>query len=141
MKDFFQKLFLKKTQNPWVQFFRYFFSGGSAFAVYFVLLFLLTEYARLYHLSSLIIAYVVSIAVNFLISKYFVFSRHDKVVHRQFLNFFIVALLGLCLQYLIVSYFTGLLGIQYLAANVIASALVYVVSFSMNRSFTFGRKL
>lgn len=141
MRDLFHKLFLKGTTNPRVQFFRYFFSGGSAFAVYFVLLYVLTEYARLYHLSSLVIAYVVSILVNFLISKYFVFSRHDKPVHRQLFNFFLVALIGLCLQYLIVSYFTGLLGIQYLVSNVIASALVYVVSFSMNRSFTFGRKL
>ena len=134
-------LLVQKTDNPGVQFFRYFFSGGSAFAVYFSLLYLLTEYVHLHHLSSLVIAYLVSVAVNFFISRYFVFSRHDRNVHRQFLNFFLVALLGLCLQYLMVSYFSGLLGVQYLVANIIASALVYVVSFSMNRSFTFGRKL
>jgi putative flippase GtrA len=140
MNDFFQKLFVKKTGNFWVQFFRYFFSGGAAFVVYFVLLLVLTEYLHVFHLTSLLIAYSLSIVVNFLVSKYFVFSQHDQRSSRQFVKFFVVALIGLCLQYLFVSFFTGSFAIQYLIANVIASALVYVVSFSLNRTFTFVHK-
>lgn len=140
MKELFHKLFLHKTSNARVQFFRYFFSGGSAFLVYFALLFVLTEFFYIYHLWSLVIAYVFSIAVNFLISKYFVFSGEELKGNgkssKQFMKFFGVALIGLCLQYLIVSFLSGS-GMQYLFANVIASATVYVVSFSLNRWFTF----
>lgn len=140
MKNVFGRLFVGKTQDSRVQFSRYFFSGGMAFAVYFALLFVFTEYGRLYHMTSLVIAYLFSIAVNFTISKYFVFSNHEQKFHRQFLKFFVVAMIGLCLQYIIVSAFTGILALQYLVANVIASALVYVVSFCLNRLFTFRSK-
>ncbi len=139
MKDFFRNLFVRKTENAWVQFFRYFFSGGSAFVVYFVLLYVFTEYGHIFHLTSLIIAYLASIFVNFLISKHAVFSSHMQKSSRQFAKFFLVALIGLCLQYGLVYFFTSL-NLQYLIANVVASAMVYVVSFSLNRSFTFREK-
>lgn len=139
MKDFFHHLFVRKTENPWVQFFRYFFSGGTAFAVYFALLYVLTEYGHLFHMTSLVIAYLISMFVNFLISKYAVFSSHGQKSSMQFAKFFSVALVGLCLQYGLVYLFTSLT-LQYLVANVVASAMVYVVSFSLNRSFTFRQK-
>src|SRR5579883_2139979 len=99
MKDFFHRLFFHKAEDPKLQFFRYFLSGGSAFVVYYILLFVFTEYFHIYHLTSLVIAYLVSIIVNFLISKYFVFSSHDEQSSRQFVKFFGVAMVGLCLQY------------------------------------------
>lgn len=137
MRDFFKNLFIKKSTNPWIQFFRYFFSGGTAFAVYFVMLFVFTEYFLWHHMVSLVIAYGLSIFVNFFISKYFVFSIHGEKSGQQILKFFTVAFTGLFLQYVFVSLFTGVFNLQYLWANVIASALVYVVSFTLNRIFTF----
>lgn len=108
--------------------------------VYFALLFVFTEYGHIYHLTSLVIAYVISIAVNFSISKYFVFSSHRQSSSRQLAKFFLVAMAGLCLQLLFVYVASGRFGLNYLIANVIASALVYVVSFTLNRTFTFGQK-
>jgi len=140
MKNFINKLFFHKTSNAKVQFFRYFFAGGSAFVVYFALLFIFTEFFHVYHLWSLVIAYLISMGVNFFISKHFVFSSGKGESSKEFMKFFSVALLGLCLQYFIVSFLSGL-NIQYLFANIIASATVYVVSFSLNRWFTFREKL
>ncbi len=137
MRNFLHNLFLRKNDNPWVQYIRYFLSGGTAFAVYFVLLFVFTEYGNIYHLTSLVIAYVISIAVNFTISKYYVFSNHHQKMKRQFAKFFSVALIGLALQYAVVFLLAESWSLQYLIANVVASALVSVVSFSLNRLFTF----
>jgi len=139
MRDFLSHLFIRKTDSGWVQFLRYFLSGGSAFVVYFVLLFVFTEYGHIYHLTSLVIAYGISIFVNFFISKYFVFSSHQQKSSQQFVKFFSVALIGFCLQYCLVLLFTQVIILQYLIANVIASALVYIVSFTLNRLFTFRK--
>ena len=122
-----------------MQFFRYFFSGGSAFLLYLFLLFVFTEYLHIYHLVSLIIAYSTGIFLNFFISKRFVFSSGQKSSF-QIVKFFGVGLVGLCLQYGFVWASTNFLNLYYLYANIIASAVVYVVSFSLNRWFTFQIK-
>lgn len=136
MKTFFQRIFVDQTHDPRIQFLRYFFSGGSAFVVYFLLLLLLTEWFYQHHLVSLVIAYMISIFVNFFLSRFFVFSRRDGHMGHQLGKFFGVAVFGMLLQYLVVSFLTSV-QVHYLMANIVASAVVYVVSFSLNRSITF----
>ena len=132
----------------------YFFSGGSAFVSYMAMLYFFTEWLHLYHLVSLVVAYALSICVNFVISKYVVFARrgageraggHIQTnmradARRELVRFCAVALVGLALQFVIVFLLTNLLLLQYFIANVIGSALVYLVSFSLHKFFTFSAK-
>lgn len=127
----------KLLKGTWGQFLRYGVSGGAAFLVYFVLLFVFTEYLSFHHLFSLFVAYVFSILVNFVISRLFVFkSKNGKVFHEA-VSFFAVAMVGLVLQGLIVWVGVELLHTNYLLMNVLASGAVYGVSFTLNKFLTF----
>ena len=48
----FKKIFYGASDNPLIQFVRYFFVGGFAFIIDFGLLYILTEYAGLHYLLS-----------------------------------------------------------------------------------------
>lgn len=137
MSELVKKYLIKKTNNTYVQFFRYFISGGTAFMVYIVILFILTEYFNIFHLTSLVMAYAIAIIINFVISKFFVFQSKKEKYSSQFYKFFIVALVGLALQFLIVYVGTEYLYIKYLFVNIIASAFIYLFSFSLNKLITF----
>ncbi len=69
----FQKLFFAQTQNSIIQFFRYAFVGGIATVVDWGVLFLLTR-AGMYYLISAVFGFFSGLAVNFILSKCFVFN-------------------------------------------------------------------
>ena len=48
----FKKIFYGASDNPLIQFVRYFFVGGFAFIIDFGLLYILTEYAGLHYLGD-----------------------------------------------------------------------------------------
>ena len=127
----------KVISATWGEFLRYGVSGGSAFVVYFVLLFVCTEYLSFHHLVSLVVAYVISIFVNFVISRFFVFRSKSAAILKEAVSFFLVAMVGLVLQALIV--WLGVEGFElnYLLMNILASGVVYGVSFTLNKFLTF----
>jgi putative flippase GtrA len=126
-----------KIAATWGQFLRYGVSGGSAFVVYFVLLFACTEYFAFHHLVSLVVAYVISIFVNFTISRFFVFRSKNAAILKEAVSFFLVAMVGLVLQALIVWVGVEILELNYLLMNILASGVVYGVSFTLNKFLTF----
>jgi len=119
------------------QFLRYGISGGLAFIVYFVLLFVCTEYFSLHHLVSLVIAYVVSVFVNFIVSRFYVFRSKNANIFKEALSFFLVAMVGLVFQTLIVWIGVEIFEWNYLLMNILASGAVYGVSFTLNKLLTF----
>ena len=141
MHDLIAKYFTNKTTKISIQIFRYFFSGGFAFVVYMSILLVLTDFFHFFHLVSLVIAYVLSIFCNFTISKYFVFVDKKTRSMPQLVKFFGVAMVGLILQFLIVWSFTRYFSVTYLLANIFASALIFVLSFSLNKIITFRSDL
>ena len=127
----------KALSTTFYQFLRYGVSGGSAFVIYFLLLFVFTEFFSIHHLVSLVFAYLVSIIVNFTVSRFFVFrSQNSKVLHEAF-SFFLVAMVGLVLQAVIVWIGVEVLTWNYLLMNILASGVVYGVSFTLNKFLTF----
>lgn len=135
IKKLFFKYFVRKTDTTSIQLFRYFISGGTAFLVYIISLFILTEYFGIFQLVSLLIAYLISCTINFIISKYFVFQNKKKAA--QFYKFITIAFIGLLLQFLFVSVETEILHIKYLIANIIAAGIIFLFSFSLNKLITF----
>jgi putative flippase GtrA len=86
---------------------------------------------------SLVLAYFVSIVVNFTVSRFFVFrSQSSKIWHEAF-SFFLVAMVGLVLQALIVWIGVEVFTWNYLLMNILASGVVYGVSFTLNKFLTF----
>lgn len=133
-KDF----LLKKTDNIIIQFFRYGFAGGVAFAVDFSLLYILTDFLHIYYLISAAISFIPGIAVNYLLSVHWVFNR--RVVKNrsfEFLFFTLIGMGGLALNELFMWLFTDVAGFYYLISKILSTALGYLWNFFAKKFFLF----
>lgn len=72
------KLFKKRTDDPYLQFFRYIFVGGTAFIVDFFFLYLFVNYFNIYYLIAAAIAFLIAVFVNYFMSTKWVFNQ-DKI--------------------------------------------------------------
>ncbi len=131
-----EKLLIKSQQDSTlIQFFRYTFVGGIAFAVDFATLYSLTEFAKIYYLVSASIAFSLGLAVNYLLSTKWVF--HNRVVvnkWQEFIIFALIGVLGLAANNLFIWFFTEKIQVYYLISKIISTFLVYLWNF-------FARKL
>ena len=104
IKEFLNSLIkFKKTENGYVQFFRYIVVSGLSLFVDFVLLYLFTEFVGLNYLISAIIGYSFGMVVNYLLSIFWVFHtrKYKKKTMIEFTIFVIIGLLGLGLNELL----------------------------------------
>jgi putative flippase GtrA len=130
MNNTIDKLLAYKTQNLFVQLFRYFFVGAFAFVVDFGLLYLLTSYAGCYYLVSATISFVAGLLVNYLISVKWVFQV-DKAHNPwlDFLMFAFIGIIGLLLNACIIFIFTEIAGLYYLLSKIISTIIVFLWNF------------
>lgn len=131
MNQYISKLLANKTNNLFVQLFRYTFVGGIAFVVDFGLLFLLTAYAGLHYQWSAAISFIAGLAVNYMISITWVFNADEGSRNRlyEFLMFAVVGVIGLGLNALIIYVFTELVGVYYLISKIISTIIVFLWNF------------
>lgn len=131
--------FSPKRSNLSAQFFRYFVVGGVAFAVDFALLYLLTEFARLYYLFSASLAFVAGVAVNYALSVTWVFNHRsiDNRMH-EFAIFAVIGMLGLVFNAALIWFFTELAGLHYLGSKVVAAALIFLFNFGARKALLFS---
>jgi putative flippase GtrA len=134
-------LFKGKTNNPYLQLFRYTFVGGFAFLVDFGLLIFLTEYFHIYYLLSAGIAFVVGLVVNYYLSVRWVFN--NRVVQNrivEFLVFALIGMVGLGLNELFLWIFTDKLLIHYIFSKVITTFIVYFWNFFARKLLLFNQQ-
>ena len=81
----FKKIFYGASDNPLIQFVRYFFVGGFAFIIDFGLLYILTEYAGLHYLLSATLSFIAGLVVNYIISCIWVFNNSKSHCRVPFL--------------------------------------------------------
>jgi len=136
-----KSLFKGKTNNSFLQFFRYTFVGGFAFLVDFGLLILLTEYFHLYYLISAGIGFVFGLIVNYYLSVNWVFN--NRVVENrlfEFLVFTLIGIVGLCLNELFLWLFTDKLLFHYILSKAITTFIVYFWNFFARKFLLFNQQ-
>lgn len=139
LKNIFEYLFLRSTEDTLVQLFRYVFVGGTAFVADFGSLYLLTEYAGLHYLASATIAFVIGLAVNYFLSTLWVFqARNVRNPYMEFLFFALIGVVGLGLNALIMYVFTDLLAVHYLLSKIISTVLVFLWNFLARKYLLFN---
>jgi putative flippase GtrA len=135
LKKLFSQLFVEKTSNSFIQFFRYFFVGGTAFAVDFLLLAFLTEIAGINYLLSAAISFIAGLICNYFLSIKWVFN--ERKLSSPWIEFFlfgIIGLIGLGLNVVIIWFFTEKISVYYLYSKIIATVIIFFWNF-------FARKL
>lgn len=134
-----QLLFIK-TDNIFIQFFRYFWVGGIAFLVDFGTLFYLTEFLSVYYLISAMIAFLCGLTTNYLLSIKWVFStrKYSNITH-EIIVFSLIGIIGLGLNELIMWTCTErLLKFHYLLSKIISTFFVYVWNFFARKFLLFN---
>lgn len=119
-------LFITPTKNGFLQFFRYVFVGGIATVVDWGILFLLTDFARIHHLISAVIAFTGGLITNFFLSRLLVFKANEARVNAamEFLSYTLIGIIGLGITELILFLLTDCGQLHYMLSKVIATVIV-----------------
>lgn len=130
------------AENTAIQFVRYFFTGGAAFAVDFGTLWLLTEAFGLRYLLSAAAAFAAGLATNYAISIRWVFSRRTLRSRRaELAGFAAVGIAGLGLNEAILWCVTEVSGLHYMLAKMLSAAAVFLWNFTARKYLLFyGKK-
>jgi putative flippase GtrA len=115
---------------------RFLVAGSIGLALYFFMLYALTDWLKIWYILSAIIASLANFLVNFILQKFWTFkNREKKDVPRQIRNYFILG---------VATFLSNLLGLYLLVEYahlyyLIAQALVTVVQTFF--SFIFTRRI
>ncbi|HEY4527092.1 MAG TPA: bifunctional glycosyltransferase family 2/GtrA family protein [Candidatus Paceibacterota bacterium] len=114
--------------------FRFLAIGTNAALIHIITLYLFTEYAHLWYIYSTVLAFVVAFVFNFSMQKYWVFksAEHAKIP-VQFPLHLVVALINLCINVLLLYLFVEYLGLWYVLAQALASAIIAIETFVLLR--------
>ncbi|KKT81613.1 MAG: hypothetical protein A3B99_00660 [Candidatus Yanofskybacteria bacterium RIFCSPHIGHO2_02_FULL_44_12b] len=114
--------------------FRFLVAGGAGTLVYYGVLYCLTEFLGIWYIASAIIAWTLNWGINFTLQKRYTFrDKSTGTVNRQLRQYFAMAIgflvLNTTLLYAMVEY----LGMDYLIAQLILSAIFSILSFFISR--------
>ena len=123
--------FFPSTERFW-EVFRFLVVGGSCFLLEYFLLFALTEFVGFDPLISAPIAFTVSLIVNYILCVYVVFHAENQP-GRQMFFFILTSIMGLGINQLVMWFFIDIIGIWYMFAKVIASAIVMIWNYFTKR--------
>ncbi len=142
MNDLINKLFVKKTDNIFLQFFRFIFVGGTAFLVDFFIYFSLVNFLNVNYLISAAIAFFISVIVNYYLSTSWVFNQ-SQIENRaiEFNLFLAISFVGLIFTEILLYIFTDLWSVNYLLSKILASIIVLFWNFSARRVMFYGKKI
>ena len=132
MFDSLIRRFFPSTERFW-EVFRFLVVGGGCFLLEYFLLYTLTEYGGLDPLVSAPIAFTVSLVVNYILCVYVVFHA-EKQTGLQMALFVLTSLMGLGINQLVMWLFIDIMGIWYMFAKVIASAIVMIWNYFTKRA-------
>ncbi|MBR5954006.1 MAG: GtrA family protein [Methanobrevibacter sp.] len=142
MKDLTKKLFVDKTDNVFLQFFRFIFVGGTAFIIDFSIYFALVEFLNINYLIAATIAFFISVLANYYLSTSWVFNQ-IQIENKTFeFNIFLaISIVGWILTEILLYIFTDMCSINYLWSKIIASILVLFWNFSARRVMFYGKEI
>ena len=133
------KLSLAKLNYSEVKLFGgYVIFAGIATLVDLGLLYSLTTLIGLHYFISSALAYTFGMITNYSLNKVFNFKNKNKKIAQQFGLFVFVALIGLCLNQLIIWLLVEFVKLWFMFAKLISIIIVMLWSFYGHKKLTFG---
>ena len=134
-----KNLIIKKTDNSCLQFIKYFFASGIALFADISVLYILTEYVHLYYLVSATISFLVGIAITYICSKLYIFTKTSiKNKTAEFTVFLIIGVIGLVLNNVFLYVFTEYLGLYYMLSKCLVIIITYLWNYFARKKFIFS---
>ena len=144
-------LFSGETDNTFIQFFRYLFVGGFAFVVDYGTLMLLVEVFGFNAKLAAVIAFILGLAVNYILSTLWIF-KSSKIGNRlaEFAAFALIGVIGLGINELIIWLFDDVIAPRkplsfipedkyYLIGKLVSTAVVFVWNFAARKFIIFNK--
>jgi putative flippase GtrA len=133
-----EKIFISKTNNISIQFFRSVIVGGIAATIDLFFLYICTNYLNIYYLISAGISFTIGLLVNYFLSKKWIFSEeHFQNKLTEFGIFLIIGIIGLLLNELFIWYFTDQIHLYYMLSKILTIFLVFLWNFSSRKFILF----
>ena len=122
---------------------KYFLVGGIGVGVNLGLLYVLTDFLGIWYILSQCIAIAVSITNNFFLHRYWTFKNEivEPKTLERYIKFFIVSVVGMCIQLGLTFVLVENFGIYYLYAAVLSIIAASAFNYLLNRKWTFEIKL
>lgn len=130
---------LKKTDNTFMQLFRYCFVAGGAFVVDYGFYFLFSYVLGMQYLSAALIGFTTGTATNYVISKYMVFSGEPKSRTWEVLLVFFISGVGLLLLEAGLYLLTDKCGMHYLLSKLVMTGVVFIWNFFARKFFMYSK--
>ena len=131
---FFKKLLKYPTNHPIVQLFRYGMVVVIAFPIDFGLLYIFTDKFHMFYVLSAILSFTISMAVNFALSVWWVFTKRTaRALWHEAALFGMIGFIGLGLTAFLVWFLTAGVGLHYLVSKLVAVTVVFFWSFGARR--------
>jgi len=136
MIELINKLFIKDTDNVFVQFLMYGIVGGIAAVVNIGMLYVFTDFFGLHYIFSNILAFTLGLITNYFLSVRYVFSKERKKDRKiEFIVHVSIGIIGLCLDTLLVYLFTDKVNLYYMTSKIISTAIVFGYNFIARKMF------
>ena len=138
----FKTLFVNESKNSFVQLFRYCFVGGCSFIADAALLKFFEEVFHVPYLYAAVIGFIAGVAVNFLLTKLFVFRGTKASTGRTFevAIFFLIAVTGLGWTELLMWIGVEHMGFSTLLAKAVAAVIVLFWNYGMKKLLLYRSK-
>jgi putative flippase GtrA len=117
--------------------FRYIVSGGTGACVQIGGIYVLHGIFGMWYVAASALAFVMAIVVSFLMHKFWTFKDRRPEMSKQFVIFFIIAIINLGVDVIVIYGFVHGLHMWYLLAQILTSAIVALWSFFVYRLFVF----
>lgn len=126
----------KKTENLFVQIFKFAIVGGVATIIDFLCIYILKEFIKLPVIIANTLAFCISTIYNYIASVRWVFDvNKEKNKRKTFITFIVFSIIGLILNDLIMWFTVEKFSIYYLLGKVIATCFVMVFNFITRKIF------
>ena len=126
----------EKTENLFVQIFKFVIVGGIATIIDWAVYYVLYNYFNINPLLGNILSFTVSVIYNYTASVKWVFDvNKDKSKIRMFIEFMVFSIIGLLLTELILYIGINKLMMDAMLTKIIATAIVMVFNFITRKMF------
>jgi putative flippase GtrA len=125
----FKALFVANTNDFFVQAFRYVFVGGIAFVADAGSLYLFSLTGT-HYLVCTAVAFLIGLAVNYTLAKFFVFTQNAKTSKvMEFIIYGVIGLMGLGLTELLMWLLTDGVGLFFMISKIVTATIVLAWNF------------
>jgi len=109
----------------------------SCFGLDVLILFLLVELLLTNYLISAVISFIIAHTINYILSRYWIFKGTKTKFAQSYLQFFLVAIVGIIFLVSAMTILVETLNLHYLVSKILVAITLGLFNFFMNYFFTF----